>query len=53
VMVTTISWRVPTLQARFLPAHGRPPSQPDSKDALHIPVVITEGSTISPSADRY
>jgi hypothetical protein len=53
VIVTTISWRVPTLQARFLPAHERPPSPPDSKDALHFLVAGTEGSTTRPSADRY
>ena len=53
VMVTTISWRVPALQARFLPARERPPSPPDSKDALHITVAATEGSTIRPSADGY
>lgn len=53
VMVTTISWRVPALQARFLPADGRPSSPPDSKDALHIPAAVTEGSTIRPAADRY
>jgi hypothetical protein len=53
VMVTTISWRVPTLQARFLPAYEKPPSPPDSKDTLDIPVAVTEGSTIRPSADRY
>lgn len=55
VMVTTILWGLPTLQARFLPAQvdETPPSLPDSKDALHIPVVITKGSTILPSTDRY
>ena len=53
VIVTTISWRVPTIQARFLPAHERLPSPPDSEDALHITVAVTEGSTIRPSADRY
>jgi len=53
VMVTTISWRVPALQAKFLPAHERPLSPPDSKDALHIQLAANEGSTIRPSADRY
>jgi hypothetical protein len=53
VMVTTISWRVTVLQARFLSPHETPPCPPDSKDALLIPVAVTEGSIIRPSADRY
>ncbi|GFG33538.1 hypothetical protein Cfor_03445 [Coptotermes formosanus] len=53
-MVTTISWGVPTLQARLLPAQvdETPPSPSDSKDEFHTPVAITESSTLCPSADR-
>ena len=54
-MVTTISWGVPTLKAKILPTQVDETSQfpPDSKDAIHIPVAATEGTTIRPSADRY
>lgn len=54
-MVTTISWGVPNLEAKFLPAKvdETSPFPPDSKDALHVPLAATEGSTICQSAEGY